>query len=351
MNAVRRMISYLLEHANPSILYRIKKEIFHNINEEEEKKLQNSILSEKIIQSIIACQKENGWLGNGYHGSNKNAGQFENMETGVKYLAEKGVKKDNDVLRKAMIAFKELPYTDSCYRNSGEIGDEFKYAANGSNLFRCACIARAGYEDFIDISPQIQLALDSFHRVLEVDSILDISYVIKNKRVFYDFEKWPCRYHLDILAHTSTWRTEENSKMLAESLNKIMRSDRSELIGVKADSWVGHVLNTCGCFPSQGFKLVDEVNGIPQYHLEYLIWFARCGVVPYSPVLQGIVQDILKSVNKDGICEVSVNDNLFKRWGPYGGMQLETDWKSKARKNCDITFRALQLCYYAGISL
>ena len=100
------MISYLLEHANPSILYPIKKEIFHNINEEEEKKLQDSILSEKIIQSIIACQKENGWLGNGYHGSNKNAGQFENMETGVKYLAEKGVKKDNDVLRKAMATYK-----------------------------------------------------------------------------------------------------------------------------------------------------------------------------------------------------------------------------------------------------
>lgn len=347
MDAIQRMISYLLENANPSILYRVKKEILHNISKEEEKELQSSILSEKIIQSIIACQKENGWLGNGYHGSNKNAGQFENMETGVKYLAEKGIKKDSPVLKKAMTAFKELPYTDSCYRNSGEIGDEFKYAANGSNLFRCACIARAGYEDFIDISPQIQLSLDSFHRVLEVDSIIDVSYIIKNKRVFYEFEKWPCHYHLDILAHTNTWRTEENSKMLAESLNKIMNSDRSELIGVKADSWVGHVLNTCGCFPSQGFQLVEEINGIPQYHLEYLIWFARCGAVPYSLVLQEIVQNVLKSVNKEGVCEISVNDNLFKRWGPYGGMQLETDWKSKVRKNCDITFRALQLCYYA----
>lgn len=51
-----------------------------------------------------------------------------------------------------MLVFKELPFTNPCYRNAGEPGDEFKYAANGSNLFRCACIARAGFEDFIDIA-------------------------------------------------------------------------------------------------------------------------------------------------------------------------------------------------------
>ena len=70
MNLMEKMISFLLPNANPSIVYRIKKEILHDISEEEENKLQELILSEKIIQLIVACQKENGWLGNGYHGSN-----------------------------------------------------------------------------------------------------------------------------------------------------------------------------------------------------------------------------------------------------------------------------------------
>lgn len=350
MKTMQKMISFLLQNANPSIVYRIKKEILHNISEEEENKLQNLILSEKIIQLIIACQKENGWLGNGYHGSNKNAGRFENQETGVKYLAEKGVHKETNVLKRAMIAFKELPFTHPCYsRNAGETGDEFKYAANGHNLFRCACIARAGFEDFIDISPQIQLSLDSFQRVLEVDSILDISRPVskKNELVFNEYEKWPCRYHLDILAHTDSWKTDDAISMLAKSIEKMMRNDRSELVGLTASSWVGHVLRTAGCFPSQGFKLVDKINGIDHYNLEYLVWLARCGIISHSSSLQEIVDAIMREVNEDGICDISV-DKMFRNWGPYGGLQLEVDWKTKTRKYCDITFRVLQLCYYSG---
>ncbi len=351
MNLMEKMISFLLPNANPSIVYRIKKEILHDISEEEENKLQELILSEKIIQLIVACQKENGWLGNGYHGSNKNAGRFENQETGVKYLAEKGVHRETNVLKKAMIAFKELPFSDPCYsRSAGETGDEFRYAANGHNLFRCACIARAGFEDFIDIFPQIKLSLESFKRVLEVDSILDVSRLItkKNERVFNEYEKWPCRYHLDILAHTNSWRSNDSSSMLAKSIEKMMCNDRPELFGLTASTWVGHILRTAGCFPSQGFNLVDEINGESRYNLEYLVWLAKCGIIPYSPKLQEIVHKIMEKVNGDGICEISV-DNTFRNWGPYGGLQLEVDWKSKTRKNCDITFRVLQLFYYSGL--
>ena len=43
------------------------------------------------------------------------------MEAGVKYLAEKGVKQDSDVLKRAMTAFKELPNTDACYRGMWNI--------------------------------------------------------------------------------------------------------------------------------------------------------------------------------------------------------------------------------------
>ena len=79
-----RMIEYCLHNANPSIVYRIRKDILQDISKEEENRLQEKIMSEKIIISILDCQKENGWLGNGFHGSNKNAGQFTNMEAGVK---------------------------------------------------------------------------------------------------------------------------------------------------------------------------------------------------------------------------------------------------------------------------
>ena len=44
-----------------------------------------------------------------------------------------------------MDAFVTTELTDLCYRTMGKYFDEIRYAANGQNIIRCACIARAGY--------------------------------------------------------------------------------------------------------------------------------------------------------------------------------------------------------------
>lgn len=364
----QKMIDFLLENANPSIKRRVKSEILGSITMEEERIYQNQILNEPNIKTAFASQLENGWFGLGFHGTNKNAGQFENQETCTKYLAEKAVDKDTPELKHAMDAFVKIPLDDICYGTKGKYYDEFKYAANGQNLIRCACIARAGYDDVIDITSQIELSVDSFKRVLEVDSILDVSRPRKGKSsrsnpsgiyyTFNDYEKWPCRYHLDILAHTDSWKSEENIKIIADAIAKMMKMDCSKLVGLTADSWVGYPLGTLGCFPSQGFSIkvtcllpspisIEYRNRPEYYHLEYIEWLARCGVVSYIPELQVAVNEIKYSIDENGICNIPVLDDLFKGWGPYAGMQLEVDWKSKVRRMCDITFRALLILHYA----
>lgn len=86
------MIDFLLARGNPSIQLRVKKEVLHTITPEEEKALQEQILTEKTVRFIGEKQLENGWIGLGFHGSSKNAGQYDNQETGTKYLGEKGLK-------------------------------------------------------------------------------------------------------------------------------------------------------------------------------------------------------------------------------------------------------------------
>jgi len=259
-----------------------------------------------------------------------------------------------------MDAFVKIPLDDWCYGTRGIFIDEFKVAGHGHNLIRCACIARAGYDDVIDISPQIQLSLDSFKRVLEVDSALDISRPIQGgkHRVFNDNEKWPCRYHLDILAHTTSWRSKENIKIIADSTAKMMKTDRPELINLNPAVWVGYPLGRLGGFPSQGLT-IKATCGLPSpmsipyrnrpelYQFEYIEWFARCGIIPYIPVLQEVVDEIMNTTDDGGICRIPVLEDIFKGWGPYGGLQLEVDWKSKIRKACDITFRALLILHYS----
>lgn len=351
-----KMINFLLENAGASIKYRVKKEILNDITDEEEKDLQEQIMAEPISQLIANCQKENGWLGNGFHGPNKNAGNYENQEVGVKYLAEKGVLKNNPILKKAMEAFVTTELTDLCYRTKGKLFDEFKYAANGQNIIRCACIARAGYDDIIDIKPQIHLSLDSFKRVLEVDSILDVSRPRQGKPTrsnpsgiyytFHDYEKWPCRYHLDILAHTNSWKTKENIKILAESFKKLMRTDRSESIRREANSWVGYKLGTVGCF-SEGFSLRYIKDGSNSIQLETIEWLCRCGLTPHIEKLHEEVKVIKNSINADGICIANIDEGQLRGISTYSGLQLEVDWNEPLRKLCDITFRALLILHYS----
>ena len=347
-----KMIKFLLENANPSIKRRVKSEVLDNLTSEETAQYQEQIMQEPIVQQVAVCQKENGWIGTSLHGN------ITTQEGGTKFLAEKALNKDTPLLKRAMDAFVNIPLDNWCYDTKGRIFDEFRVTGHGMNLIRCACIARAGYDDVIDISPQIQLSLDCFKRVLEVDSVLDISRPIKNgkHRVFNDYEKWPVRYHLDILAHTNSWKNEKNIKMLADSITKMMKTDRPELVNYCPSSWVGYALGPLGGFPSQGLT-VKVTCGLPSpinihlpnkpevYLLEYIEWFARCGIVQYIPALQDAVNDILDSVDNEGICRAPMLEG--KDWGPYYGMKLEVDWKSETRKVCDITFRALLILHYS----
>ncbi|HHY82097.1 MAG TPA: hypothetical protein GX505_05380 [Clostridiales bacterium] len=349
----QKMIDFLLSKANPSIKLRVKKEVLNAITKEEAEIYQEQIMKEPIIQKIIACQKENGWIGNGFHD------YLDSQEGGTKYLGEKGLK-GTPVLNRAMEAFATIPLDDFCYNRKGIYIDEFKYVACGQNLIRCACIARAGYDDVIDISPQIQLSIDSFRRVLDVDSILDITRPVQKgkKLVFKYYEKWPCRYHLDILAHTDSWKNENNIKLIADSVTKLMKNNQPELVNLIPQTWIGHPVGTLGAFPAQGLSVmcrglfpfpVTHPDGIElDYNVEYIEWFARCGIVPHVPALQKAVNEIMDYVDDNGICRLPVKyDDLFKGWGPYGGLQLEVDWKSETRKACDITFRALLILHYA----
>jgi len=359
-NKKDKMIEFLLEHANPSIKRRVKNEILHNLTLQEAAAYQEQILVEPIVQNIISIQKKNGWIGDSmFDGST-----MYTQEYSTKYLAEKAVGKDASVLKRAMGAFVDTPLTELCYGEGGKPLDELKYPGMGANLHRAACIARAGFDDVIDITPQIQLSLDSFKRVLEIESIFEILHPMKKrgkvKQVFNDYEKWPCRNHLDILAHTKSWRNEENISMIAESVNEMMITDNPDLVGFTPDTQVGCL---GGIFPAQGLTVMGsgiypspimcepgrdgkDYNGY--YHFELIGWFARCGIVPFVPALHKIAEEIAASVDDEGVCRLPrVAEDVFKNWCKFGGLQLEVNWKSKIRKACDITFRALMILHYS----
>ncbi len=349
------MIDFLMANGNPSIQLRVRKEILKNCTEQVEKSLQEQILKEKIIQLIEQKQLANGWIGHGFHGSSKNAGQYDNQEVGTKYMGEKGLK-GTELLNRAMNAYAAAHWTDFCRETKGCVLNEFEIPAFGPNLIRCACIARAHYDDVIDILPQINLSLEAFKRVTEVDSIFDVSRPTKKYRLFNKNERWPCRYNLEILAFTAdTWRNEANVHMLAEAFKKLMRTDRKEIINTPVACWVGNHAVGPAWLINEGYSISgDGLNfhggdGIRRTNLEKVEWLVRCGLYDHLTELQEEVDFILQNINEDGVCSCDFYEKEFRGWSPYFGAQLETDWRAKVRRQCDITFRALLIIHYAGL--
>lgn len=343
----QKMIDFLLNNAGPSIVLRIKKEILNDITPKEEQALQEQILNEKIIKMITQKQQANGWIGLGFHGSNKNAGQFDNQETATKYMGEKGLQ-GTRVLDRAMDAFTTTQLTDPCYETNGKYYSEFEIAAFGQNMIRCACIARAHYDDRIDIKPQIEVALDSFRRVNEVDSIFDVSRPVKNGRIFNEREKWPCRYHFEILAFTDSWKRDSNIAILSETFQRLMRTDREKYIDINMFCWIGYTVGPLWRF-TEGYSIAEDKGEMHIVNLEKIEWMVRCGLYNHIPKLKEEVEYILNHVDQNGICNIDINEKEFKGWSPYFGLQLEPDWKSKIRRACDITFRALLISHYSQI--
>ena len=146
----------------------------------------------------------------------------------------------------------------------------------------------------------------------------------------------------------------------------MMKTDDPELVSYVPNGQAG---TGCvgGVFPVQGLTVMGsgiypspimcpvgangkDYNG--KYHFELIGWFARCGIVSYVPILNKIVNEITESIDGDGVCRLSmVADDVFKNWNKFGGLQLEVDWKSKTRKACDITFRALLILHYSNITV
>jgi hypothetical protein len=89
----------------------------------------------------------------------------------------------------------------------------------------------------------------------------------------------------------------------------------------------------------------------------WLLWFtrmellARVGVIPHVASLAEqarTLQELLQS--HGGWFPFRLHAIGFRRWGAYGGLMLEQDWRSAARCAYDLAFRSWLILHYGGIT-
>lgn len=229
-NINEKMIDFLLCNASPSIVLRIKKEILKQLSESEERTLLNKIVLEKNVQTVIQSQKPDGWFGNNFHGSSgkRGAGEYDNMEVGMRFLSEKGFDYKHPILQKAMDSLLSSGNLDPDYHNCEELKDDYEHACQGLHLSRSSILIRAGFENELPKNNKINLQFDidwslkSFLSVSDIHSTDEVLDNYKNVKVFKSKVLWPCSYDLRMLAFSSGWRTTENISSLAISVNKLL---------------------------------------------------------------------------------------------------------------------------------
>jgi len=347
----QKIIDFLIRNADPSIVLRVKKEILSRISDNENEVLLNKIISQKNVQAVIQAQKPDGWIGNAFHGQSPaaGAGMLDNMEVGLRFLAEKGLPPDNEFISKAVCAFfLDEPLHNECRMKAP--ADDYTITALGLFHMRSSLLIRAGYEsllpdnDYIDLKHDINHSFNTFVNVLNYSSLDDAIDASKKKLCFNKGVLWPCSYDLRMLAHSHYWRTDRNIPLLAETLNKLFsfEHEREKMVYTKIKSFykgpcLAFIHNQIYCL-----GLMDE-NYI---NFDLMELFARCGVLKQVGFLKNKYEYLLSLVNDD----LTVNYKVSTRernWGPYGGFALEEDWKIKIRKQCDLLFRILIIIHHA----
>jgi hypothetical protein len=347
----QRIIDFLLNNADSSIILRIKEEIIGTISKKEEKELLEKILIQKNVQTIINSQKPDGWFGNSFHGQSPKlgAGMYDNMEVGLRYLVEKGFPPENEYISKAVNSFFYKEAFDPVYRvKKPKIPDtDYSYTASGLYLPRSSIIIRAGYEDIlqkndiIDLKHDIDFSLMTFTNVLNYKNVEDVIETHRKKLCFKKDIIWPCIYHLRILAHSQAWRNKKNISILADSINHLLSFKHSnEMIYTYINR---QFVGPCFAFINsqiQILKIMDKKD----ISLDIMELFARCGIIKQITVLKTKYEYLLSLIDDNLV--INIDKPKDNGWSPYFGFALEEDWKTKTKIQCDLLFRVLLIMHY-----
>jgi hypothetical protein len=362
-----KSIDFLLENAGPVIQYRLHKEILHDLTPEAEENLLEKIYQTQYFKLVETYAKPNGYIGVGMHswdnwrGVKLHETPLQNAESAARLLSYYHIPKTHPLVANFVAAM----------RNNDTLRHEFSYippeiprfenrfiALNSGNSLQALIYtmqAMLGYgDDYDDLRDFQEICLKGFRRVLEINSLDEITKFNPNLKRKYNYpyiesdEYFPCSYTLAMLAYTQNWRTDENIKMLTDSLNhinKIMKPDNDMFVRIK-----GKYVGPCFALirPIRAFR-TDVIDNI--FYRRPLTEMAMCGLKKDVGILRETVENIEEALSADGILKMRLDLPHNKRYSPknieytgaYLDVKLEEDYKRKWAVECDLTFWAVEL--------
>jgi hypothetical protein len=363
-----KSIDFLLENGGSVIQYRLRKEILRNITKTEQENLLEQIYQTPYFKLVESYAKPNGFIGEGIHGYTNWRGvkfhetPFQDGESAAKLLVYYAIPKNHPLVTGLISAYRneDVLYAEYAKRPPTEFGG-FQVRnvglrqGGGLNTLLYTLQAMLGYGDDGYINHFQEISLDAFASMLQISNIEEITEDGLKKKGSYNYhyiteDKYmPCCYHLATLAYTNSWRTPNNIKVLANSINYINNDLINDTEGVLIRGGSGY-LGVLGAMirPHLPFT-VDTVGGV--MHRRILTEMAMTGAGKQINILNQSADNIKEALQGDGILRLNYESNAqkkaltggkYKAVGGYGEVFLESDYKKKTALDCDLTFWAVQ---------
>lgn len=334
-----KYIKFLLDEAAPSIKYRVRRELLDGTDSVEAKELEALILEDPLIRTYIEAQEADGWINEDFHSA-------KGIETAIRVFCEKGLDGRHPLVRKMLtqLEMREDNFDEGCLVRVGKYLDELHLG--GSQLIRAVIFVYAGVENKTFIQREINKALSVFETVISTHSIEEIIIPYKGQYVFKPKVKWPSIYHLRLLAFSRSWRSNENLKLMVDSIRQLIKLSPIPNINGRYKSQIIAPASFC----MHDFDVDMEKLGA----IEWMMWFhrmellARVGVVGQLSELKGQLTYLNQRLYElKGIFDNKITHSYFTKWGTYQGLALEKNWRTKKRYLCDLIFRSLLINYYS----
>ncbi len=302
--------------------------------------------------------KPNGYIGIGMHSWDKF--QEIRLQDGeaARLLSNYAIPREHPLVRRFVMAMRDeaiLKEEFSYYHpETVRFENRFLGLSNGGGLMVLVytCQALLGYGDDPEVVPFADISYKAFESLLDIQSLDDTTQFKPHLKKAYNYPYieenayFPCQYHLETLAHTTSWRSPEKTARLVRAIrhhDSIIKEDNQLQVKIKKH-YYGPLCAYCRPFKAFDTTRTDIALRKTITHLA-MVGGRDIDVVRRS------AEAVEEALQTDGILRVTFASPYKKAYfkrnmefpGPYSEISLESHHKTDRAIWCELTFWAVQL--------
>lgn len=359
-----KSIDFLLENGGDVIQYRLHKEILKDISKTEEEELLEKVMQTPNYKLLESYVKPNGYIGSGMHSWDNWRGQvlhetpLQDGEAAARLLSYYAIPKTNPIVERYIKAL----------RDENILREEFSYIPpeierfqnrflglnNGGGLMVLiyTCQALLGYGDDEEVRPFVETSYKAFESLLHINALEDItifkSHLKRKNNCPYIEENvyFPCQYHLETLAHTRSWRSDEEVNTIIHAINyhdKIMKDENALQVKIGSRYYVPLWAYTA---PFKAFEANKIGITAQRKTLTHLAMVGGSGI----DVVRKSAEVVEEALSKEGFLKIDFESSYQKQRykaglkcpSPYSEVALEPNHRKDTAIWCELTFWAVQ---------